>query len=163
VVKDPYRGEPVALVPAANPDVAIIHVQRADRRGNAQIWGHLGDDENKARAAKHTIITCEELVSTEEITRLPNMTVIPCYCVDAVVHVPYGSHPWSCYGYYYHDILFQRDYAQQNQTREGFLQWLEVWVLSCSSHEEYCEKVGWERLRELSRLEQALNRIPSLR
>lgn len=159
IIEDPYEGEPIALIPAAFPDVAIIHVQRADMRGNAQIWGHLANDENKARAAKHTVITCEEIVPEEEILRIPNMTAIPFYCVDAVVEVPYGSHPWSCYGYYYHDVIFQRDYAKHNETYEGFLRWLDEWVLSCESHADYCNKVGQERLLALTKMEQALNKI----
>jgi glutaconate CoA-transferase subunit A len=160
IIKDPYEGEPVALIPAASPDVAIIHVQRADKQGNAQIWGHLANDENKARAAKHTIITCEEIIPKDKILRIPNMTSIPFYCVDAVVEVPYGSHPWSCYGYYYHDVIFQRDYAKHNETYEDFLKWLDEWVLNCEDHSDYCNKVGQERLLELAKMERMLNKIP---
>jgi glutaconate CoA-transferase subunit A len=160
IIKDPYEGEPIALVPAASPDVAIIHVQRADKQGNAQIWGHLANDENKARAAIHTVVTCEELVRQEAILKIPNMTILPSYCVDAVVEVPYGSHPWSCYGYYYHDIIFQRDYAKNNETRPGFLKWLKEWVLSCDDQNEYCKKVGKERLRRLTKIERSINKIP---
>lgn len=160
IIEDPYDGEPIALVPAASPDVAIIHVQRADVRGNAQIWGHLANDENKARAAKHTIITCEEIFPEEEILRIPNMTTLPFYCVDAVVEVPYGSHPWSCYGYYYHDVIFQRDYAKYNETYEGFLGWLDEWVLRCEAHADYLKKVSQKRLLELTKMEKALNKIP---
>ncbi len=160
IVEDPYEDEPVALVPAAKPDVAIIHVQRADKRGNAQIWGHLGNDENKARAAKHTIITCEETVSESVIARTPNMTAIPFYCVDAVVETSYGSHPWSCYGYYYHDVIFQRDYAKSNETYESFQKWLKNWVLNCEDHADYCQKVGQKRLLTLKKIEQNLNKIP---
>jgi glutaconate CoA-transferase subunit A len=160
IIKDPYSGEPIALVPAASPDVAIIHVQRADKQGNAQIWGHLANDENKARAAKHTVITCEEIVEEEAILKIPNMTTVPSYCVDAVVRAPYGSHPWSCYGYYYHDIIFQRDYAKNNETRPSFLRWLDEWILSCQNHNEYCRKVGKARLSKLAKMELAINRIP---
>jgi len=160
IIDDPYEEKPIALVPAASPDVAIIHVQLADIQGNCQIWGHLANDENKARAAKHTIITCEEIAPEEKILRIPNMTVIPSYCVDAVVQVPYASHPWSCYGYYHHDVMFQRDYARLNKTHKGFLKWLDEWVLSCEDHTEYCNKLGQDRLQELARLEQEINRIP---
>jgi len=160
IIRDPYEGEPVALVPAASPDVAIIHVQRADKQGNAQIWGHLANDENKARAAKHTVVTCEEIVKEKDILKIPNMTALPSYCVDAVVKVPYGSHPWSCYGYYYHDIIFQRDYAKNNETRLSFLKWLDEWILSCEDQNEYCRKVGKARLSRLAKMERAINRIP---
>jgi glutaconate CoA-transferase subunit A len=159
IIEDPYEGKPVALVPAASPDLAIIHVQHADQEGNAQIWGHLANDENKARAAKRTILTCEQIVSSKRIRKNPNMTIIPSYCVKAVIQVPYGSHPWSCYGYYYHDVVFQRDYANQSESLEGFLKWLEEWVLSCNNHDDYCRKVGKKRLKKLSELERQLNRI----
>jgi glutaconate CoA-transferase subunit A len=159
IIEDPFEGKSIALVPAATPDVAIIHVQRADSEGNAQIWGHLANDENKARAAKHTIVTCEEIISTDRIMKIPNMTIIPSYCVDAVAEVPYGSHPWSCYGYYCHDIVFHREYAKQNETYEGFLKWLDRWILSCDSHGDYCRKVGMKRLKELTEMERKLNTI----
>ena len=160
IMRDPYDKRPIALVPAATPDVAIIHVQRADSEGNAQIWGHLGNDENKARAAKHTVLTCEEIIAAEEILKIPNMTSIPSYCVDDVVEVPYGSHPWSCYGYYYHDIVFQRDYALSNKTYDAFLKWLDEWILGCKDHLEYCSRIGEERLRRLTRMERRFNKIP---
>lgn len=160
IIEDPYEGNPIALVPAANPDVCIIHVQRADASGNAQIWGSLGNDENKAKAAKHTIITCEEIVPKKDILRIPNMTVIPFYCVDAVVELPYGSHPSFCYGYYYCDLPFVHDYAKSNEEREGFLEWLDQWIFGCENHMEYCDKVGWDRLFELTRMEHTINRIP---
>jgi glutaconate CoA-transferase subunit A len=154
IQRDPYRGEPVALVPAANPDVAIIHVHRADPTGNAQILGFIASDDNKARAASRVIITCEELVSTERIKEEPHLTVIPFYCVDAVVEVPYGAHCSPMAYRYVYDILFSRDYVQQSRTYEGFLKWLEEWVYGPQDHAAYCNKVGWDRLRKLSYLEQ---------
>jgi glutaconate CoA-transferase subunit A len=160
LMNDPYEGEPIALVPAAHPDVAIIHVQRADAMGNAQVFGFTGNDENKARAAKYTIITCEEIVPTEEIRRRGNLTLIPFYCVDAVVQVPFGCHPQSCYGYYAYDVLFCGDYHEAAKDRDKFLKWLDRYVLSARDHMDYCEKVGWERLHKLMGLERHFNRIP---
>lgn len=159
VIKDPFGGQPVALVPAAQPDVAIIHVQRADRMGNGQIWGFTGNDENKVRAAKTVILTCEEIAPTEEIRLHPNLTVIPFYCVDAVVHLPFGCHPQSCYGYYAYDVLFCKEYYEAAKTREGFLRWLDTYVFGCKDHYEYCQKVGWERLFALQHLERQFNLI----
>lgn len=160
VIEEPYEGTPVALVPAAHPDVAIIHVQRADVMGNAQVWGFTGNDENKARAARHTIITCEEIVSTEEIRRQGNLTLIPFYCVDAVVQVPYGCHPQSCYGYYAYDVLFCGEYHESAKDRDSFLRWLDRYVLGTADHLAYCEMVGWDRLQKLKGLERRFNRIP---
>lgn len=159
VIEDPYSGTPVALVPAARPDVAVIHAQKADVMGNAQIWGFTGNDENKARAAKHTIITCEEIISTDQVRSQGNMTLIPFYCVDAVVHVPYGCFPQSCYGYYTYDVLFCGEYHDAGKTREGFLKWLDRYVYGCRDHNHYCEQVGWERLDSMTRLERHFNCI----
>ncbi|MFC2059397.1 CoA transferase subunit A [Chloroflexota bacterium] len=151
---DPYNDEPVALVPSVNPDVVIIHVHRADPMGNAQIYGFLASDENKARAAKRVIITCEEIVPTETIRKDPHLTAIPFYCTDAVVEVAYGAHCSPLPYYYIYDILFARDYVQKSQTYEGFLEWLDEWVYGCDSPEDYLNKVGRERLKRLTRLEQ---------
>jgi glutaconate CoA-transferase subunit A len=159
VMEDPFEGQPVVLVPAARPDVAIIHVQRADVYGNGQIWGFTGNDENKVRAAKTVILTCEEIVPTSEIRRNANLTVIPFYCVDSVVHLPFGCHPQSCYGYYAYDVLFCRQYYEEARTREGFLRWLDTYVYGCRDHYEYCQKVGLERLAALQHLERQFNRI----
>ena len=160
VIADPYEGKPIALVPAAHPDVVIIHVQRADARGNAQILGFLANDENKARAAKHTIITCETIVSTDEIRKLPNLTVVPSYCVDAVVEVPYGSYWWSLVGYYAYDIMFSKDFVRENGTREGFLKWLDTWVYACDDHNAFLAQVGWDRVRRISEIERMCNPVP---
>ena len=159
VIDDPYGGTPVALVPAARPDVAVIHVQKADIMGNAQVWGFTGNDENKARAARHTIITCEEIVPTDYIRRQGNLTLIPFYCVDAVVHLPYGCFPQSCYGYYAYDVLFCGEYHETSKTREGFLEWLDRFVYGCGDHMEYCSRVGWDRLKSLTYLEKQFNQI----
>ncbi|MFC1994413.1 CoA transferase subunit A [Chloroflexota bacterium] len=152
--KDPYNSELMALVPAANPDVAIIHTHRADSMGNAQIYGFLASDENKARASKRVIITCEEIVPTEIIRKDPHLTVIPFYCTDAVVEIAYGAHCSPLPYYYMYDILFARDYVQQSKTYEGFLEWLDKWVCSCDSPKDYFNKVGWKRLKRLASLEQ---------
>lgn len=159
IIDDPYSGEPVALVPAANPDVSIVHVSRADPLGNAQIFGFSSNDAEIARAGKQTIVTCEEIVSTEEIRRFPGLTVIPSYCVSAVVEVPYCSHPWNMPYYYAYDIPFHMEFQRHNRTREGFLKWLDEWCYACEDWNEYCRKVGWERLRELTRLERMFCRI----
>lgn len=158
VVEDPLgSGDDLALVPAAQPDVAVIHVQRADPLGNAQIWGNVVNDHLKARAADRVVITCEEVVPTETIRRHPEVTRIPCYAVDAVVEVPFGSHPWHCYGYYYADLPFYREYGQRSRDREDFLDWTDEWILP---HDEYLERVGADRLATLEEMEAQINAVP---
>ncbi|HHV72884.1 MAG TPA: CoA transferase subunit A [Clostridia bacterium] len=157
-MEDPYSGERVALVPAANPDVAIVHVSRADQKGNAQIEGFSSNAENMARAAKHTIITCEEIVSTEEIMRYPNLTIIPQYAVDAVVELPYACHPWNFPYAYAYDITFHAMQLEAFKTREGFLKWLDEWCFAFDSWEGYLEKVGYGRLDKLRRIERRFTR-----
>lgn len=152
-MKDPFSDENVALVPAARPDVAIVHVSRADQKGNAQVEGFSSNAENMARAAKHTIITCEELVTTEEIMRYPNLTVVPQYAVDAVVELPFACHPWNFPYTYAYDITFHSMQLAAFETREGFQQWLEEWCFAPGSWEGYLEKVGYGRLDKLRRIE----------
>jgi len=162
VMDDPYGGGPVALVPAARPDVAFIHVQRADKAGNAQIWGMLGNDDNLARAAKAVIITCEEIIPTSEIRKIPNMTAIPSYCVTAVVKVPFCSHPLPVSGYYWMDIPFRRGMVAASKTRKGIVSWMDEWIYGLKDFEAYKEKVGSERLARVQQMEFENYRIPHI-
>lgn len=160
VIDDPYSGEPVALVPSAKPDVAFIHVQQADIMGNSQIWGVGINDANIARAAKKVVITCEKIVPTSTIRRAPNLTVIPHYCVDAVVEVPFGSHPFFVAGYYWCDLPFRREFMNANSTHEGFEAWINEWVFGCEDFNEYLDKVGKDRLNKLVEMERDNCTIP---
>jgi acyl CoA:acetate/3-ketoacid CoA transferase alpha subunit len=100
LVEDPFTGRPITLVPAINPDVALIHAQQADIHGNARVFGTGIAHEESALASKKVIVSAEEIVDTEEIRRDPGRTSIPYYAVDAVVHAPFGSWPGNCAGYY---------------------------------------------------------------
>ena len=162
IIDDPYTGEKLALVPAANPDVAFIHVQEADAMGNGQIWGAAANDLNIARAAKKVVLTCERLVPTSKIRQIPNATSIPAYCVDAVVEAPHCSHPQMVPGEYWCDIPFRRNFMVANKTQEGFERWLKEWVLDLSDHSQYLEKLGRERLGRLVKMEHDNFRIPRL-
>lgn len=163
ITDDPYSGEKVALVPAANPDVAFIHVQKADVKGNCQIWGILANDVNIARAAKKVVITCEEIITTEEIRKNPNATAIPFYCVDAVVQVPFGCHPLFVAGKYWSDIPFRRNFMMADNTQENFEQWLNEWVYGVNDFEEYLDKVGKDNLAKLVEMELDNYNIPEMR
>lgn len=160
VIDDPFENKPLLLIPAYQPDVAFIPVHKADRRGNGQIWGFKGTDYWKARAAKHVVLITEELVPTEKIYENPGLTVIPAYCTDAVVHLPFNCIPTSCFGSYQTDGLGFVFNLLQRQTREGALKWIDEWVYGCKDHNEYCEKVGWEKLDRLAKSEHKLNKIP---
>lgn len=162
VIDDPYGSGPVALVPAANPDVAFIHVQRADMEGNCQIWGMVGNDDNIARASKHVVISCEELITTHEIRQIPNMTTIPSYCVDAVVVEPYGSYPLAVSGYYWLDMPFRRELMKMAKTREGMVAWMDEWIYGVRNHKEFTKKVGLERLAVIQQMEHDNYRIPRI-
>lgn len=162
VVDDPYGSGPMALVPAAQPDVAFVHVQRADETGNAQIWGMLGNDENIARAAKHVVVTCEELIAQREFRKIPNMTAIPSYCVSAVVEIPFCCHPLPVAGYYWMDVPFRREMAVASRTREGIEAWMDEWIFKIKDHEERIEKIGRGRLQQLKQMESDNYTIPRI-
>jgi glutaconate CoA-transferase subunit A len=152
-MQDPYTDEQVILVPALNPDVTFIHVQYCDPSGNARILGNLANDPSLARAARKTIITCEKIISEEEIRQNPMMTSIPYFCVDAVVEVPYGAHPEPVDGVYAIDEPFIWNFADQSKSREGFCEWMEEWVYHCPQQNDYYEKLGKERLDALNNME----------
>ncbi|OPY91408.1 MAG: 3-oxoadipate CoA-transferase subunit A [Syntrophaceae bacterium PtaU1.Bin231] len=160
VTNDPFNNEPLVLVPACRPDVAFLAVQRADRRGNGQIWGHTSTDAWKARAARHVVLFAEEIVPTEKIYEHPANTVVPAYCTDAVVHLPFNSHPFAVFGRYAYDPIWYYKNLTAQQTREGFQRWMDEWVYGCDSHMDYCEKMGWEKLDRLAKSEHVINRIP---
>jgi len=161
IINDPYENKPLLLIPAYRPDVAFIPVQRADRRGNGQIWGFKGTDYWKARAAKHVVLITEELVPTDKIYENPGLTVIPAYCTDAVVHLPFNCLPSGCFGCYTGNGLSFVPHLLQRQSREGALQWIDEWVDSTKDHYEYCNRIGWEKLDRLAKAEHKLNRLPA--
>ncbi len=160
ITVDPYEQTPIALVPASRPDVAIMHVNRCDKRGNAQMFGFTANNDNLARAAKHTIITTEEIVPTEKIRQYSNLTLIPEFFVDAVVELPFAIHPWNMPYAYAYDLPFHMQQIKTFSTRDGFLRWLDEWVFGCPDSEAYCRKVGWERLNALRDVERKYCPIP---
>src|SRR5947208_14808691 len=105
-VQSPYGDETIYAVPPLNPDVTIVHAQRADANGDTQIWGLLGCQKEAAFAAERVIVVCEELVDESLIRKDPNRTVIPGLIVDAVVVEPGACHPSYAQGYYDRDNRF---------------------------------------------------------
>jgi glutaconate CoA-transferase, subunit A len=143
-VKDPYGGGEVVVVPALKPDVAIVHVQRADSDGNAQIWGIIGEQKEAAFAAERVILTAEEIVDEAIIRSDPNRTLIPGFIVDAVCQVPYCAHPSYTQGYYDRDNSFYLKWDEISSSREATLAYLEEWVYSVKDRSEYWQKLGVE-------------------
>jgi len=154
-VTDPYSGGPVVVVPALRPDVAIVHVQRADDSGNAHIWGIIGEQKEAAFAAERVILTAEEIVPEDVIRSDPNRTLIPGFVVDAVCHVPYCSHPSYTQGYYDRDNALYLEWDKISQNRDEVQRWLERWVYGIKGRAEYWNQLGTEthqRLKVTSRL-----------
>jgi glutaconate CoA-transferase, subunit A len=133
----PFTGQPLLAVRAVRPDVAVVHVQRADRHGNAQAWGNLGISQEALAAARTVLVIAEELVDSQEIRRRPELTLLPGALVTAVVHEPGGSHPAPLQGFHPHDAGAYRDYARASATEEGFQAWLERWVLGVPDRKGY--------------------------
>jgi len=144
VVNNPWNpGEKVVLLPALNPDVSIIHVQKSDEQGNLIIEGFLTHEPEMIRASKTVIASCEEIIPSEEIRKYPERTTIPYVYVRAIVLQPWGAHPTSTYRYYQYDSEHIWEY--QRCAREGgtaFREYLEKYIHSCQSFDEYSEKVG---------------------
>lgn len=143
-VQNPYGDGEVVVVPALNPDVAIVHVQRADAAGNAQIWGIIGEQKEAAFAARRVILTAEEIVDESVIRSDPNRTLIPGFIVSAVCHVPYCAHPSYTQGYYDRDNVFYLEWDKISQSRETIQGWLKEWVFGVKDRQEYWEKLGAE-------------------
>ena len=153
-VIDPYSGKEVVVVPALNPDLAIVHVQRADSEGNAQIWGIIGEQKEAAFAAQKVILSAEEIVDDEVIRSDPNRTLIPGFIVDAVCHVPYAAHPSYTQGYYDRDNTFYLEWDEISKSPASVKSYLDEWVYGVKDRNEYWEKLGEEthkRLQVMSR------------
>ncbi len=147
--QSPLDASPLLLVPAVQPDVTIIHVQRSDVDGNAHLWGSLGVCEEAMLAARNVILVAEEIVSRELILSDPNRVVGPSFKVRAVVHEPWGAHPSAVSGCYNRDHEYYHEYHTRTRTTEGFQQWLDEWVLNMPNRNAYVMKLGEERLHSL--------------
>ena len=142
VVKDPFSGKPINLIPAAYPDVAFIHVHRCDIYGNAQIDAILVEDFELSRCARKLIITTEEIIDNEIIRSEPWKTAIPFLVVDAVVEVPYGSHPCEMPGIYYYDEEHIAEWLSLSRTQEGVDEYLNKYVFGTNSFHDYLKLCG---------------------
>jgi len=134
--------ETLWAVRALVPDVTIVHVQRADREGNAHCWGNFGVMIEGVRAAKRVIVVAEEIVEPDVIASDPNRTVIPGFLVNAVVECPYGAHPSPVQGYYKRDDAFFRQYHEQTKTKTDSDAWLDRWVYGLTDRRAYVNQLG---------------------
>ncbi|OZM82461.1 CoA transferase subunit A [Pseudonocardia sp. MH-G8] len=121
-VQCPFTGERLAAVAALNPDVTIVHAQRADREGNVQLWGITGVQKEAVLAARRALVTVEEVV--DELTPVPGAVVLPRWVLDAVAVAPRGAAPSYAHGYYDRDNAAYRDWDAVSRDREAFTRWL---------------------------------------
>jgi len=155
VVKDPFSGKPVCLLPACYPDVVFVHVPRCDIYGNAQVDGIIIEDFELARAARRLILTAEEIVPESEIRRQPWRTVIPFFLVDAVVEVPYGSHPCQMPYLYFFDEEHIGEWLRMSKSPEGAKEYFDKYVYGLKDFNDYLDKIGGLRkLQYLKEVEQ---------
>jgi glutaconate CoA-transferase subunit A len=144
----PFTGEELAAVPPLNPDTAIIHAQRADREGNAHIWGLIGVQKEAAFAARHVIVVAEEIVNESLIRSDPNRTLIPGLIVKAVVREPFGCHPSYAQGYYDRDNEFYVSWRDISKDISRFNSYLDEWVYGVKDRAAYAERMS-ERFNKL--------------
>ena len=145
----PYTRERLALVPGVKPDVAIVQAQRADEEGNTHFWGGSGVTKEAALAARKVLVVVEEVVSKKGIRRDPNRTLIPGFLVQAVIPEPWGAHPSPVPGYYNRDHEQYITYHRESRERDGYLNWLDKWVLGVRDRKEYLNLVSEKRMKSL--------------
>ncbi len=140
-MQSPFGDEKIYVVPPLNPDVAILHAQRADEQGNTQIWGLTGVQKEAAFASKRVIIVVEEVVESAVIRADPNRTIIPGLVVDAVVVEPWGAHPSYVQGRYDRDNAFYVEWDTISREASTLDAWLDEWVYGVSGRAEYADKM----------------------
>ena len=147
----PFTGEKLCLVPALFPDVALIHVHRADRFGNCQVDGYPFMDADVAAASTRVIVTAEQIISEDEIRRYPERTLIPGFMVDAVVEVPFGSFPHEVHGLYRADYSHFDEYVDEirNHGTGAIRDYLDHYVFGVENHEEYMALFDQQEIAEL--------------
>lgn len=159
-IECPYTGQKLATVPALSPDVAIIHCQRADKRGNAQVWGLLGSQKEAAFAAKRVIVVAEQIVDNAVIRQDPNRTLIPEMVVSHVVYEPFGCHPSYVQGFYDRDNDFYIRWENISRDPQTYQDYLNEFVHGCRNRAEYRLKMDsalLEKLAAKSRMSQGVD------
>lgn len=152
-VVDPFSGEKVLTVKGYNPDFALMHVQRADKAGNGQLWGAMINSKWAALAAKKIILSTEKIVDSDVIKSSPHLTIAPAHKVCAVIECPWGAHPSEMAGNYDYDMIFRALYFASIGTPEAFQAWIKEWVYDIPDRDEYIRryiaKFGEDNLNRL--------------
>ena len=153
VMENPFsretRPKKIVLVPAIHPDVTIIHAQQADTIGTTRINGLTFCDIEQAKASRNVIVTCDELFEPGVLNHDPQNNQLPSFCVDAVVHVPFGAYPTACYGLYDYDAQFLDFYGNTASKKEGFETYLSDFILGTKNHARFLEKACGNRLEQI--------------
>lgn len=153
VLENPFDGwldtQKVVLVPAIQPDITILHVQKADPTGTARINGLSFADIEQAKAARHVILTCEELVAPESLRMDPENNQIPGIIVDAVVPVPHGAYPTACYRYYDYDPIYLNAYRESALDDQKYERYLEEYIFAEEDHQALLTKVGSDQIEKI--------------
>jgi len=140
----------VILVPAINPDVTIIHVQKADKNGTCRIEGLNFADIDQVKAARNVIVTCEEIVDTEQLRERPEYNSIPFIHVDAVVHMPFGAYPTACHNWYDYDPIYLRHISHFAKDEKLYTEYLAKFVYGVKDHQGLLNLVGKGQLDTIS-------------
>jgi glutaconate CoA-transferase, subunit A len=151
-MNNPFSDEeedPVILLPALNPDVALIHAQYVGDDGTVRIKGLTFADLEQAKAADVVIVTCEEIVPRSFIRLDPDQNSLPPFFVDAIIKVPHGAHPTACYAFYDYDPKHFNLYKKVAEDDSLFEEYLQEWIYGVKSHEEYLEKIGVRQLQQI--------------
>jgi len=140
--RDPFSGDPIVLIPALMPDVAILHVQRADADGHAHCWGTLGVTREAALAAKRVVLVAEEIKPRERLLSDPGLILVPTLKVAAVVHEPFGAYPSPVQGCYRRAHDFYHRYHEESRTEDGIRAWLDRWVYGVKDWPGFLDLLG---------------------
>jgi glutaconate CoA-transferase subunit A len=154
----PHTGRKLLAIKAVKPDLAVVHVQKADAMGNGQCWGASGVTRQAAMAAGKVLLTCEEIVEPEVIRADPDRTLIPGFLTAAVCEVPWGAHPAPVQGYYGLDNRMFLDYSAASRDEAGAGAWLDEWVYGVRSRSQYLAKLGRRRMNDLMTRHSAMGR-----
>ena len=143
------EGDTVILLPALNPDVSLIHAQYVGEDGTVRVKGLTFADLEQAKSADIVIVTCEEIVPRSFIRLDPDQNSLPSFLIDAIIKVPHGAHPTACFGFYDYDpkhLIFYKKVAGDDSL---FQEYLDEWIYSMNSHEEYIEKIGPTQIQKI--------------